>query len=76
MHDLGSGTHTRCRISLSLLDVVATVEIRTCDVWWCLGCWPGLRCEVCHVPSGGHTECALHLTQSIDEDKRIERGLL
>ncbi len=45
-------------------------------VAWCAlpACFPGSRCRVCGVPSGGHDECADCLTASIDADKAIERA--
>lgn len=72
VHDIGSGTYTRCRINLSRLAVVTAAEIRLREPWWCTGCWSTERYCRCGAPSGQATECTLCDRVDLDAEKRIE----
>lgn len=57
-------------------DLMSTDEVRRLQVAWCTDgrCFPGGRCRICHVPSGGHDECADCLAASISTDTAHRRA--
>lgn len=74
-HHPGTGIAAACGTGLSRFALIDTQRIRAHEsVLWCTNCWPGGRCVVCGAPSGGHDECRLHLSASIEVDKQFVRA--
>lgn len=74
VHDADSDAVTRCGLSLLHFGCFALAMVGDLDPHFCDDCWPGRRCAICRVPSGGSVQCARCVTVSIDTDKRIERA--
>lgn len=65
---------TACHRALWPFWLLGRAKARLLDATYCQTCWPGRRCEVCGLPSGGSELCRLCHTHSIDIDAQFARA--
>lgn len=61
-----------CRTPFGL--TLATVSAMHLGPEFCGACWPGRRCAVCRMPSGGAVECGPCTVVDIDREARYVRA--